>query len=156
MKKSIRSFNKASRYIPFFVLTDLDKISCPPGLLKDWLDEALHERLILRIAVREVESWLLADRMNISRYLSVSKDRIAVDIESIIDPKQYIFSIARSSKSRTIREGIPPAPESTAHCGPDYNNLLIHFVREEWEPESARKNSHSLEKAIIAISSFTG
>ncbi len=45
-----------------FVLTDLDRVVCPVALRQDWLGPLpLPQRLLLRIAVREVEAWALAD-----------------------------------------------------------------------------------------------
>jgi len=56
LKNNMRKFNKAAIGIPFFVLTDLDQIDCPPTLINRWLTVPKHENLIFRIAVREIES----------------------------------------------------------------------------------------------------
>ena len=44
------------------ILTDLDQVACPVALRADWLgNKPAPAGLMLRIAVREVESWVLAD-----------------------------------------------------------------------------------------------
>ena len=60
LKKKIKGFNQVAKGIPFFVLTDLDQTDCPPLLIGKWLSIPKHENLLFRIAVREIESWLLA------------------------------------------------------------------------------------------------
>jgi len=64
IKKNIAGFNEASKGYPFFVLTDLDIVDCAPTLIENWLREPAHPNLIFRIAVREVEAWLLAELVN--------------------------------------------------------------------------------------------
>lgn len=75
LKADMGKFKSASHVLPHVVLTDLDQYPCPPALLKDWKATALPPRLLLRIAVREVEAWLLADREGIANFLSVAKTR---------------------------------------------------------------------------------
>jgi len=154
LKKKIRAFNQAARVIPFFVLTDLDRTVCPPELIHKWLVYEKHPHLLLRVAVKEVESWLLADRENLSRFLSVSTARVPLDAEKIENPKEFLISLAHHSRKRTIRDGIVPRHGSTAFYGPDYNNLLINFVVKDWDIETASGNSDSLARAITAIKSF--
>ena len=68
LKKTIDGWNKASKSIPFVILTDLDKSECPIALLEQWLTVPRNSNLLFRVAVREVESWLLADRVNFSTF----------------------------------------------------------------------------------------
>ena len=74
LKRTIRGFNNAAKGTPFLVLTDLEA-ECPPIQIREWLPEPAHQNLLFRIAVKEVESWLLSDRMGSRKtilYLSVS------------------------------------------------------------------------------------
>jgi len=64
LKSTIAGWNRAATGIPFLVLTDLDTHHCPSELIASWLAAPQHPNLVFRIAVREVESWLLADRTN--------------------------------------------------------------------------------------------
>ena len=78
LRRTIPGWNRAARTAPFVVLTDLDRCPCPPDLIGDWLKEPRHPNLMLRVAVREVESWLLAGRLNLAQYLYVAEKWIPV------------------------------------------------------------------------------
>jgi hypothetical protein len=72
LRERITGYNNAACFSPWIVLLDLDHDSgCAPPLRNDWLG-ALAPFMCLRIAVRQVEAWLLADRDNISRRRSVT------------------------------------------------------------------------------------
>jgi len=154
IKKRIRGFNKAAKGTPFFVLTDLDKNECPAVLLKEWLSEPQHPNLLFRIAVREVESWLLAHRDGLSGFLGVRVASIPEDVDAIDDPKQFLINLARKSRYRPLREDIVPSPRSTASVGPDYNGRLISFVQNHWKASVAMRYSSSLKRAVHAVRNF--
>ena len=67
IKSRIANFRNACHVVPHIVMTDLDAYPCPPDLLKDWKVGELPDRMLMRVAVREVESWLLADRDGIAK-----------------------------------------------------------------------------------------
>jgi hypothetical protein len=73
LKKSILGFNNAAKATPFLVLTDLDRTECPPVLLREWLPYPKHPNLIFRVAVKEVEAWLLAHRDAFARFLGIQR-----------------------------------------------------------------------------------
>jgi len=155
IKRTINGFNKTAGGMPYLVLTDLDEYSCPKALLNSWLSAPLHRNMLFRVAVREVESWVLADRTNIASYLSVAKQKIPQRPDELEDPKQFLINLARKSRKRTIREGIAPLPFSTAKIGRDYNGLLTAFVATNWKLANAKDNSVSLSRAVKRISEFT-
>jgi hypothetical protein len=62
------NWNQAARYSPWFVLVDLDREPCAPQVIKDRLPSP-NALMRFRIAVREVESWLMADRPVIERFV---------------------------------------------------------------------------------------
>ena len=78
LKRKIVGFNNAAKGTPFLVLTDLDKKECAPLLIQEWLQVPKHPNLLFRIAVRSVESWLLADRTSFASYLGVQRNSIPV------------------------------------------------------------------------------
>ncbi|NIA30870.1 MAG: hypothetical protein GWP06_13270 [Actinobacteria bacterium] len=108
IKKNLPAFNQAARINPYLVLTDLDRYECPPLLLKDWIHFKVHSNLIFRIAVREAEAWLIADRKNLAFFLGVSEARIERNPEEIANPKEYLVNLAKRSRKRHIREDIVP------------------------------------------------
>ena len=154
LKKNIRGFNNASKGMPYIVLTDLDMGECAPTLIEKWLQVPIHHNMLFRVAVREVESWVLADRDRFAKFLGIRKTLVPVNVGAIDDPKKCLINIARKSRKRNLREDIVPTERSTAKQGPDYNGRLISFVKEFWNPYEAMHNSPSLERAIKAVETF--
>jgi hypothetical protein len=132
---------------PILLLTDLDRHPCPSGLIEDWLDGEPHANLIFRVAVREVESWLLADREGFANFLGISAVVMPLRPDHIPDPKQSLVNLARRSRIRTLRESLVPRQGSTALQGPDYNGCLGDFVRKHWNRNAALECSESLGRA---------
>jgi hypothetical protein len=154
IKRKIQAFNNAAVYSNFLILTDLDQNECAPTFINCLLEKKRNEGLFLRIAVREIESWLIADRKNLSSFLSVSEDVVSKNPESIIDPKDHIFQLAKRSRSRIIREGIPPS-DPTARIGPEYNEILLRFVHEKWNFHNALNYSDSLKRFVMQFENCT-
>ena len=154
LKKNIRGFNVAAKGMPFLVLTDLDSRECAPALIEDWLPVPIHHNLLFRVAVREVESWVLADRDRFAEFLGIRKTLVPVNVDAIDDPKEGLINLARKSRKRGLREDIVPTEGSTAKQGPDYNGRLKSFVEEFWNPYEAMHNSPSLERTIRAVENF--
>ncbi|MBD2388232.1 hypothetical protein [Cylindrospermum sp. FACHB-282] len=154
LKKTINGFNNAAKGTPYIVLTDLDRIECPLELIQKWLPSPKHPNLLFRIAVREVEAWLLAHREAFANFLGVQEILIPQDVDAINDPKQTLINLAKKSKKRVLREAIVPQPNSTAKVGRDYNGQLVYFVEHFWQVEVAKSFSPSLERAVNAIAIF--
>jgi hypothetical protein len=154
LKTKIKGFNNAARVTPFLVLTDLDRIECAPILIKDWLPFPRHPNLLFRVAVREVESWVLAHRESFAKYFGINQNKIPLKVDEVIDPKQFLINLARKSKYRQIREAIVPRSGSSAKQGPDYNGALITCVNDHWDVKTAALNSPSLQKMINALVSY--
>jgi hypothetical protein len=154
LKRNIGGFNSAAKITPFIVLTDLDTIECAPFLIMEWLPHGTHRNLLLRVAVREVESWLLANRVGFAGYLGISEALIPFDVERIPDPKQFLIGLAKRSKKRQIREAIVPKIGSGAVQGPDYNGALVDFAGHFWDIAEATSNARSLARAIERVSNF--
>ncbi|HNW98528.1 MAG TPA: DUF4276 family protein [Bacteroidales bacterium] len=153
IKKNIDGFNEASKGCAFFVLTDLDKTDCAPTLIKNWLNKKVHNNLIFRVAVREVEAWLLADIEGFSEYTGISIANFYDNPEKIDDPKIELFRLIKKCRKREIREDILPKDEY-AKIGPNYNERLGEFVFKYWNVERAAKRSISLKKALSHLSRF--
>ena len=154
LRKTIGGWNRAAPGIPFVVITDLDQHSCPPALISQWLPVPRHPNLIFRVAVREVESWLLADRTGLSKFLAVLPERIPPMPETLENPKGALVGLARHSRHRSIRERVVPKAGSTAQQGPDYNSCLREFVAAPWNVRSAARNAPSLSRALTRLKSF--
>lgn len=154
LKKNLPGLNNAAQGMPYLVLTDLDNAECPLAIISKWLSKPKHPNLIFRIAVKEVEAWLLAHREAFAKFLGISVNLIPDDVDAIPDPKQFLINLARKSNKTSLRDAIVPAANSTASIGKDYNGKLIKFVQEDWQMELAQANSRSLQKAVNAIINF--
>lgn len=154
LKKGMNKFREASRVLPHIVLTDLDRYPCPPALLDNWGATQLPSTLLFRIAVREVEAWLLADRVGIAEFLHIDVHKVPQAPEAEDDPKRTLINLARKSKKRRLSQEIVPAIGSSAPIGPFYNPHFINFVNTRWDIEQARQCAPSLDRALSRISSF--
>lgn len=154
LKKNIQGFNHAAKTTPFLVLTDLDNIECPPALIKEWLPHPKHPNLLFRIAVREIEAWLLAHREAFAKFLGIKIHSIPYNVDTIRDPKQFLIALAKKSKKRQLREAITPASGSTARVGPDYNGQLGLFVERLWDVAIATQHSPSLKRTVKVVKDF--
>ena len=158
LKKRFTSFNMIARYRePVLLVTDLDNLqSCPLALIQEWRQSLPAEPdLLFRVAVMEIESWLIADRPSISLWLTISDRRVPRLPESLPHPKESLVGLARRSRKRALREAIVPRPGSTNKVGPGYNESLGNFVINYWDPEEARSFSPSLHRAITRITELS-
>ena len=155
LRRTIAGWNRAARGIPFVVLTDLDNADCPPSLVNSWLTLPKHPNLLFRVAVREVETWLLSDTIHFAKYLSCPVQQMPGDPEALADPKRALVDLARKSRSSEIRARVVPKGGSTAKQGPDYNACLSTFVRESWNVVDAAARSPSLMRTVTRLRQFS-
>ncbi len=155
LKKLAPGWNRAASGTPFFLLTDLDTRPCPGGLITDWFGGRPHANMLARVAVREVEAWLLADIESLALFLSVSEDRVHNEVESLPDPKSTLLHLVARSPDRALRARILPKPDSTAKQGPDYNACLAEFVNSKWNIQAACLNAPSLKRSFQRCRDFT-
>jgi hypothetical protein len=148
---NIARYRNASHVIPHLVLTDLDSYECPAGLMADWGAATHFPRLIFRVAVREVESWVIADRQGVASWMQVSLNRLPLYPEELADPKAMMLALGRRSRSRRFRQEFCPAPGSSASQGPLYNERLCQFIRDGWDIAAARRAAPSLDRACARI-----
>ena len=134
--KQLHSYNQAAQFWPWIVLVDLDQdAECAPPARAQWLPDPAS-RMCFRIAVREVESWLLADRETLADFLGIALSRVPTIPENLDDPKAVLVNLARSSRRRDIRVDMVPRPESGRQVGPAYASRLIEYAQGPWRPMS--------------------
>lgn len=151
LRDRVRGYNYAARHAPWLVLVDLDQDEdCAPPLCAAWVP-APAPYLCLRVAVRAVEAWLLADREAIASFLGVARSKVPPDPETLAQPKQALVNLARTTRRRAIREDMVPREGSGRAVGPAYASRLIEFVEGNWSPANASTRSDSLRRAIACI-----
>lgn len=150
LRSKMDSWCQLSQHRPVFLLTDLDNKECPSLLIDNWFGQKHRpENLLLRVAVREVESWLLADHEAI-RFLIGSRGRLPQNPDALENPKQSLLQLAKSAK-RDIREDLVVETGTVASQGIGYNARLGLFVQSHWSPTRAAERSSSLRRAIARL-----
>lgn len=151
LRNRIRGYNHAAQFTPWVVLVDLDnEAACPPPLRNAWVP-APAEHLCFRIAVREIEAWLMADKETLASFLRIAVNSVPEEPELLEYPKDAMVNLARDSRSRDIRSDIVPRENSGRRVGPAYASRLIDYVQEGWRPEVGAQRSESLRRAINCL-----
>ncbi len=154
LRTRARDFNRTAQSVPVFMLADQDRAEvCPAELIETWLGVPPAPNLLFRVAVMEIESWVMADRRAFAGFLSIRGESIPENPDTILRPKELIVSLARKSRRRDIREDLVPARGSTAAVGPAFNARLGEFVATAWDPTRAAEGSASLMKAVMRLRS---
>ena len=140
------------------VLTDFRDAdaACVPDALHEYLLKKLPippKTYLLRFAVNEIESWLMADREGISEFLSVSKTKIPLNPENEQYPKRTLINIARLSRSKVVRNEFVPQPGHLSNVGPDYMNMLNDFITNYWDIDNAMNHADSLKRCVHRLRS---
>lgn len=159
LQKHLKGYNEAARYNPWIVLVDLDHdAECAPPFRAKWLP-SVASKMCFRVAIREVEAWLLADRERLVHFLSSRLSLVPNNPETADDPKALMIELARRSRRREIREDMVPRPESGRRVGPAYTSRLIEFVEDTangWRPDVAAQSSDSLARCLRCLDRLTG
>ncbi len=149
--KNLFGYNRAAAYSPWLVLIDLDEDELCPALARlQWLPSP-STKMCFRIAVREVETWLLADQSAIAEFLHVSPSAIPSDPEELRHPKREVVRLASSSRRKDIRRDMVPRPRSCRVVGPAYSSRMAEFALLHWRPSLAAAKSESLTRCIDGL-----
>ena len=151
LRRHINGYNSAARHLPWMVLVDLDRDSeCAPPLREEWVPDPAPY-LCFRVAVREIEAWLMADAESLAVFMSVARSRIAADPEHLQEPKTEMVNLARHSRRQEMREDMVPREGSGRSVGPAYTSRLSEYVETRWQPEMATRRANSLRRAIMCL-----
>lgn len=155
--KNLDRWNQSSNRQPFLVIRDWDtndKVECVPALLTKLLTRDLEAPgFAFRIAVRAIESWLMADADSFAEFFVARKSRLPIDPDSLQNPKLALVTVCSRSPAR-IRTGMLPRPGSGRVVGPEYASLVVEFGRSHWDPERASLRSPSLNRTIGSLRSL--
>jgi len=154
LHRRLPSYNQAARFSPWIVLVDLDlDAECAPPFRESWLPKPA-DNMCFRVAVRAVESWLMADKERFARFLAVDIARIPREVEAVVHPKIAVVELAKRSRKREIREDMAPRAASGRVVGPAYTARLIEFILDSkigWRPDVAAENSQSLKRCLRCL-----
>ncbi len=157
LRDKLSGFNNAARFSPWVVLVDLDEdAECAPELRRDWLPQPA-DRMLFRIAVREVEAWIFGDPDRLSRFLRVQRGRVPTNPEALMDGKRAMVDLGRLSRSRDIQEDMVPSPGSGRTVGSGYSSRLSEFVLDRtdgWRPRVSADACNSLRRLLARLSAL--
>lgn len=155
LRSRMDSWREMAEHQVVLVLTDLDQLACPLALLEDWVGKArLPARLLLRIAVREVEAWALADHKAM-RALMGPKGTLPPLPDGLPDPKQALLKLAKGAP-RIVRDDLlRNLPGGGLAQGLGYNARLVSWVMNDWDPQRAAECSPSLARARTRLREAT-
>lgn len=151
--KNIGNYNRSADQIPWLVLVDLDEEKCAPVLMKRCLPHPAR-KMCFRIAVREIEAWLLADHERFSSFFKVPLDEISIQPDSLADPKQEVIRLVQNSTDKMLKKLMLPRLGSGRTVGPGYSDKLIEFVAgpsRVWRVRKAAERSPSLHRCFQAL-----
>lgn len=154
IKSKINNINSSNPIFNFFVVTDLDQTECAPILIKNWFTRPIRENLIFRVAVREIEAWLLADISGFAAYLRLSEAYLKNKIgnpDALADPKLKLISLVDECSIKDYKTDIVKKEKTSYKQGAGYNTRLNEFVENYWNLPRARTQSRSFEKACKAL-----
>jgi hypothetical protein len=144
LKSKISNFCEMAKHTPVLLITDLDAIPTADKLKAEWLKKIKPPNsLLFHIAVREAESWLLADHNGMKKMMGKKVNKFPISPDDLADPKAHLLNLANSA-TRDIRDDLVAERGSMAIQGLGYNRRLSSFVRIDWNPEAAENLSPSL------------
>lgn len=155
VKSNFEKFFQIANRDPVIILIDLDDSKCPPSLKEYWIRSVwkreIPEKMAFCIAEVEAESWILADRKNLSEFIWVQEREISSDVQK--HTKEYLLDLIKKSKNKNVKQMTAEkeyrirknAKDAT---GFSYINEFSKFIQRKWDPEEASKNSPSLKYLI--------
>lgn len=147
-----RYADQAQHVQPVLCVADTDG-RCAIDLLAEWVPIHAPTSLIVRLAVTEAESWVLADRSGFAGSFHIPLNKIPAVTDDIADPKRLLLNLVSRSRSRTFRDEMISATDSSK-AGTGYNFHLCDFVHSTWDAQNAREHSPSLERALRRLESL--
>jgi hypothetical protein len=151
LNANIHGYNNAAKYAPWLVVRDMDHDAPCPGELASRLLPQPAAKMLFRIAVREVESWILADPERLAVFLSVTASLVPQDPDALEDPKEILVNLARRSRRKAIRDDMTPTSGASV-IGPAYGSRVAEFATAHWRPNVAALRSPSLRRCMTRLS----
>ncbi|WP_081086845.1 DUF4276 family protein [Burkholderia stagnalis] len=156
IKTKIKGFNQAAHAAPILTLVDLRDtgMRCPSEVREAWVPNQ-HPRMVFRLVVQEIESWLLADRKGMAKFLGVPVAKVPDSVEEIEQPKVALVNVARKSRSKKVIELLVPENGLSVSVGRQYVSEMIRFATDIWDVDAARAESASLDACVNRLAALT-
>ena len=156
LQSNFQNFCHAAKHTAVFLLVDLNSsYTCAPSLLREWTKGIPLPRLFFfRVAVREVESWLLADHEAMKILLgNKGKENLPPQPDILKNPKAELLTLLKKVRHH-VREGVVRLDNGRIFQGVAYNPTLVKWIDEHWHPERAAARSESLNRLLVRLRYF--
>lgn len=147
LDQRLGGFAETSRHgARILILRDLDDDAPCAGDLVMRLLPDRPRGLLLRIAVRSIESWLMADREGLAQAMHIRPALITAKPERLPNPKASLIELAKKSRDRHTRNVFSGTWQQRA-------GWLMEFAEEHWNVARATDSgaAPSLQRAIARI-----
>ncbi len=141
-----RYVNYARNVHPVLCIADTDG-KCPASLSSAWQAKGRNDDFLLRLAVQEAESWVLADADALAQALAIPPGIVPRDPDNLADAKSTLVGLARRSSKRSVRRDFVSDFDQTKP-GSGYVRALCDVVKANWRAIVASDRSPSLGRAI--------
>ncbi|MDR1873728.1 MAG: DUF4276 family protein [Synergistaceae bacterium] len=154
LQKNFSKYCQIAKREAVLLIVDMDRPSkacpCPVALIEEWTGgNAIPPGMFFRIAVREVEAWLLADH-EAMRNLLGGQPKLSSDPDNMEDPKRELLNLLKRVK-KYVRDDVVRVSGSNLFQGVGYNAVLEKWVNDTWSPERAAQRSESLKRAFYRL-----
>ena len=151
---AVPRYLQQSKFVqPVLCVADVDN-NCAKQVVQSLFPNGCPDTFLFRLAVREAESWVMADRDGLAHFLSVPKAKVPHRPDELENAKRELLKLARSSRNKLIRQDMI-SPSNSYRSGSGYNVQLRNFVVGSWEVGRAAQNSPSLSRAVARLQSLS-
>lgn len=154
LRSKMSSWYQMAQQQVVVVLTDLDRANCLVEFRNQWLPSEPPRSLLFRVAVREVESWVLADHIAIRKLIG-ARGVLPNAPDELPDPKQVFLGLAKGAPKQ-VRGDLLKIIDGNLSPGLGYNARLTEWVTTVWDPERAAARSPSLARARLRLREVVG
>lgn len=153
VQRELGAYAALAQVMPVLVGVDLDYDDCAPTLLGGWGRLPPQAEFLLRVAVREIEAWVLADEKRVASFVGAAPNDVPRRPDQLADPKRSLLELARAHAGSELKADLVPRNYDALYprIGRAYNLRLCEFVAKKWRPHVARRKSPSLERALVAL-----
>jgi hypothetical protein len=143
---------------PVLVLRDLDHDAPCAGewvadLSRTRLGRPQHKALLLRVAVRSVEAWLMADAKGLAQAGGLRLGLVPRDPEAETNPKATLVSLLCRHGDRHVREALRIRSKDERPTDQVLGAWIAEFVADRWDVEAASRSARapSLSRCLARL-----
>jgi hypothetical protein len=149
---TLRKWNEAAKWDYWAIIIDMDHDSDCVAEYKKSLLPNPSEKMIFRIAIRKIESWILADAQAVATYLGIKQSLVPTHPETLDDPKLSLLGLVHKSRRKDIKEDM--LSQVGLKQGMRYPERIKELLQ-YWRPQIAQQSADSLKRCIHALTTIS-